>query len=141
VNGKKIMRSLEEIKEYFANDLYATQATGIEIVEAEPGHAKVQLKLEDKHKNAADNVMGAVYFTMVDFASAIANNNDISEGVAVTTNSQMNILSAAKGKMLFAEANVIKNGRRVSFTDIQVTDDTGRHVVSATCTAFRTRIK
>ena len=51
------MAHIDEAKEYFGKDRYATQTTGIEILEAEPGYAKCCLKIEDKHKNALGQVI------------------------------------------------------------------------------------
>ena len=38
------MSDLEEAKQLFCNDRYAAEATGIEILEAAPGHAKCALR-------------------------------------------------------------------------------------------------
>ena len=64
------MRSLEELREFFSHDRYATATTGIEILEAEDGYAKVGLAVHEGHMNAGSRVMGAVYYTMADFAFA-----------------------------------------------------------------------
>ena len=68
------MRSLEELREFFSHDRYATATTGIEILEAEDGYAKVGLAVHEGHMNAGNRVMGAVYYTMADFAFAVASN-------------------------------------------------------------------
>ena len=68
------MRTLEEVREFFKNDVYASGTTGIEIEDARPGYAKVTLKIDERHINAVDRVMGAVYYTMADFAFAVATN-------------------------------------------------------------------
>ena len=70
------MRSLEELREFFSHDRYATATTGIEILEAEDGYAKVGLAVHEGHMNAGNRVMGAVYYTMADFAFAVASNPD-----------------------------------------------------------------
>ena len=62
------MRSFEEVKSFFTQDIYATCTTGIEIVDARPGYAIVRLQVDERHMNAANRVMGAVYYTMADFA-------------------------------------------------------------------------
>ena len=73
--------------------------------------------------NAANRVMGAVYYTMADFAFAVANNYDMESSVTVTLSSQINFLSAAKGKFLTAEARVVKEGGKTTFYSIEVTDE------------------
>lgn len=44
------MKTLDEVRDFFANDKYATQVTGIEIVKADPGHSEVNKNPPD-HKN------------------------------------------------------------------------------------------
>ena len=65
------MRTIEQVRDFFKNDVYATGTTGIEIVEARPGYAKVSLQVDARHMNAAGRVMGAVYYTLADFAFAV----------------------------------------------------------------------
>ena len=43
------MPSLEELRERFREDRYATQLTGADILEAEPGRALVGLRLRPEH--------------------------------------------------------------------------------------------
>ena len=46
------VKDTESAREFFKNDRYATDATGIEIMEARENYAKVCLKTEEKHQNA-----------------------------------------------------------------------------------------
>ena len=92
------MRTLEEVREFFQNDVYATGTTGIQIEDARPGYARVTLQVDARHMNAAGRVMGAVYYTMADFAFAVANNYDMENGMTVTLSSQISFLGAARGK-------------------------------------------
>ena len=128
------MNYLEEARRYFADDLYATKQTGIVIEAAEPGYAKCSLKIEDHHKNAMGNVMGGVYFTMADYAFAIAAN--LGQPPTVTQTSQIVYLSAVKGSVLYAETEKIKVGRSTCFYKIMITDDTGVQVAHVTTTGF-----
>ena len=68
------MPSLEELRERFREDRYATQLTGADILEAEPGRALVGLRLRPDHLNANQKVMGGAVFTLADFAFAVAAN-------------------------------------------------------------------
>lgn len=130
------MRTLEEVKKFFEADVYATGTTGIVIEEARPGYAKVTLDLDARHMNAANRVMGAVYYTMADFAFAVANNYDIEDGITVTLSSQINFLGAAKGKKLTAVANVLKDGRSTTFYTINVTDELGTQIATVSSNGF-----
>lgn len=135
------MRTLQEVKDFFQNDVYATGTTGIEIVEARPGYAKVTLDVDARHMNASGRVMGAVYYTMADFAFAVANNYDMEEGMTVTLTSQINFLDAARGKTLTAEAHVIRDGRNTTFYRVDVTDELGTQIATVSSNGFRIRKK
>jgi len=114
-------KSLEDIKAVFANDAFATQTTGIQILDASTGYAKVFLDVGPQHRNAIGNVMGAVYFTMADFAFAIASNGFEEDNTAVVTlNSQINYLSSARTNALYAESFVQKDGRTAVFYSTEV---------------------
>ena len=135
------MRTLQEVKDFFQNDVYATGTTGIEIVEARPGYAKVTLDVDARHMNAGGRVMGAVYYTMADFAFAVANNYDMEEGMTVTLTSQINFLDAARGKTHSAEAHVIRDGCNTTFYRVDVTDELGTQIATVSSNGFRIRKK
>lgn len=131
------MRTLEQVKDFFQNDVYATGTTGIVIEEARPGYAKVTLKPDARHMNAADRVMGAVYYTMADFAFAVANNYEIENGITVTLSSQINFLGTMRGKMLVAEAEVLKEGRTTTFYTVHITDELGTKIAEVSSNGYK----
>ena len=131
------MRSFEEVKAFFQNDVYATGTTGIVIEEARPGYAKVTLRVDARHMNAGGRVMGAVYYTMADFAFAVANNYDMEDGMTVTLSSAISFMGAAKGSTLIAEARVIKSGRSTSFYTVDVTDELGTQIAVVSSNGHR----
>lgn len=130
------MSNIDEAKEFFSKDLYASETTGIEILAAEPGYAKCALKIEDKHKNALGQVMGGVFFVMADYAFAIASN--FKQPPTVTQTSQIVYLSAVKGKTLYAETEKIRAGRKTCFYKISIYDDTGALNAYVTTSGFIT---
>lgn len=133
------MKSIEEIRAFFEGDTYATATTGIEILEVGEGYAKVGLTLDGRHMNAGNRVMGAVYYTMADFAFAVANNADTTDGpMTFTLSSTINFLTAAKGTKLFAEARAVRKGRKVSFYTVEVRDDLGNLVATVSSSGFKT---
>ena len=127
------MADLEKIKEIFRNDRFAT-ATGIEITEAEKGHAKCRLALEDVHRNANGSVMGGVLFTLADFCCAVASNTDLPRTVSVDAN--MKFVSSSKGDTLYAECTADKIGRTLSFYKVRITDDTERLIATSEFTSM-----
>ena len=94
------MADLEAVKKFFEGDKYATEATGIVIEKAEKGHSIVSLEPDGRHLNAVGGLMGAVYYTMADFAFAVAENCELdSETITVTVSESSSQFSAtAKAK-------------------------------------------
>ena len=128
------MNNLEEAKKYFSGDLYATDTTGIEILAVDEGYAKCALKIEEKHKNAVGQVMGGVFFVMADFAFAVAAN--FNQPTTVTQSSQITFLAPVKGKILYAETERIRSGRKTCFYKISICDDTGELVAYVTTSGY-----
>ena len=132
------MKSLEQLREFFSHDRYATETTGIEILEAADGYAKVGLEVREGHMNAGNRVMGAVYYTMADFAFAVASNPDAGDvPMTFTLSSQINFLTAAKGRYLTAEARAVRKGRRTSFYAAEIRDELGTLIATVSSNGFR----
>ncbi len=68
------MPTLDEIKKRFAEDHFATEAAGAEIIEAEPGRAVCAMPVSPRLLNANKVPMGGALFTLADFAFAVAVN-------------------------------------------------------------------
>lgn len=128
------MDYLTKAREIFSKDIFAYDTTGIDILEAEPQYAKCRLKIEKKHLNALNTVMGGVIFTMADYAFAIAAN--IGGDIVVTINSQISYLGSAKGNELYAEARPVKVGRSTCVYNIDIKDELGIHVACVSVTGF-----
>ena len=87
--------------------------------------------------NAGDRVMGAVYYTMADFAFAVASNpNAGDEPITFTLSSQISFLTAARGNYLTAEAKAVRKGRRTSFYAAEIRDELGTLVATVSSTGF-----
>ena len=67
------MKPSEQTVRTFMKDRFATE-NGAVIEEVDDHYAKCSLKIEDRHRNAMGAVMGGVYFTLADFALAVASN-------------------------------------------------------------------
>ena len=136
------MKTLDEVRDYFSNDKYATQVTGIEIVKADPGHSEVRLKIDDRHINAVGGLMGAVFFTMADFAFAVAVNSDIdSEYVTVTLQSSISFMRTVKTGTLTAKANVVREGKSTCVYEICIYSDNDIELCRVITTGSKIRKK
>lgn len=126
--------SIEEARENFKNDKFATNA-GVTLDELEEDYCICSLEITDNHRNAYGGVMGGAIFTLADFAFAILSNNIHSLTVAQNVN--ILYLSAPKGHKLTAKATCRKNGRTTSIINVDVSDDTGRDVAQFIGTGFK----
>ena len=126
--------SLEEAREHFKNDRFATNA-GMVIDAMGDDWSECSVVLTDDHKNAYGGVMGGAIFTLADLAFAVCANQIHSLSVAQQVS--INYLNAPKGAKLIARAECIKNGRTTAILSVKVFDDTGRDVALFTGTAFK----
>ncbi|MDE6662565.1 MAG: PaaI family thioesterase [Lachnospiraceae bacterium] len=129
------MSELEEIRNRFKNDHFATDATGIVIDLAEPGRAVCSLTLEERHMNENNVPMGGAIFTLADFVCAIAANGH-SERNTVSQNVSITFLAPAKGKRLIAEASCLREGRTTALYAADVRDELGTYVAHAVLNAY-----
>ncbi len=102
------MKSIEEVREFFAKDRFATQS-GATIQEIGDNYAKCTMDITPDHLNAAGIVMGGAIFTLADFAFAVASNWN--KGLHVSWSSQITFLNVAKGSTLISEATAVTEGR------------------------------
>ena len=135
------MTDLERAKAFFENDQFAMKTTGAEIIAVGDHYAKCRLTLDERHMNASGRVMGGVYYTLADFAFAVAANFD--QPPTVTAVSQISYLGVPQGNTLTAETHLLKDGRRTCFYEIAIYDDTDTLVAVVSTTgahlsAFRT---
>lgn len=129
------MDLLTKAREIFKKDLFATEATGITIEAVEENYAKCQLIVEEKHRNAVGGVMGGVLFTLADFTFAVAAN--IGGDMTVSVTSHITYLNPVKGKVLTAETQCEKAGRRTCSLMIYITDEYDTPVANVSITGMR----
>ncbi len=127
--------TLDEIREYWADDKFATRVTGVYISEGSKGHSVCELDLTSDHDNAQGNVMGGAIFTLADLALAVAAN--IGQGPTVAVENSIRFLAPPAGKHLVATCEADKMGRSMSFFTVDVVDELGTHVAIMTATSFR----
>ncbi|MBQ3852939.1 MAG: PaaI family thioesterase [Lachnospiraceae bacterium] len=126
--------SLEEVREYFKNDKFATNA-GMQVDSFSDDEVICSVELTDDHRNANGGIMGGAIFTLADLAFAVLVNNIHKPSVAAQVS--INYLSAAKGTRLFASSKCIKTGRSTTVASVDVYDELGTKVALFTGTAFK----
>lgn len=128
------MRDIEKVRRFFEGDRYAVEVTGVKIDEVDDCYSKCSLELDKRHYGAHGQVMGGVMFTLADFAFAVATNT--SESFTATADSHISYLTSTKGKKLFAECRKVKEGRKLCFYEITITDDLGAKIAVISTTGF-----
>jgi acyl-CoA thioesterase len=128
------MKTIEEIREFFAKDRFATDANAY-IEEVGDCYAKCSMKLSEHHKNAVGGVMGGVHFTLADFTFAVATNWQ--KAGVVSLSSTITYLSPVKGDELIAEAFCVKEGRNTNCYRIDIHDNLMNYVATVNITGYR----
>ncbi len=126
--------TVEEAREYFRNDRFAT-VNGMELDELTEDGCVCSVTLGENHRNALGGVMGGVLFTLADFAFAIAAHNRHRGTVAIDVN--IHFLAAPKGGRLTARASCVKDGRTTAVYEVRIADDTGRDVALFVGTGYK----
>lgn len=117
---------MEEIKRFFATEDQFARHNGIELLEVEPGMAKVSMKIRPYHFNGARTVHGGAIFTLADFAFAAASN---SHGqLAMGINTSVSFVKAATGGTLYAIARERSRNPKLATYSVDITDDSGEIV-------------
>ena len=134
------MGSLEEAREIFSHDRYASVLSGAEVDAIGEDYAKCSMKITEDHQNAYGGVMGGAIYTLADFAFAVASNYD-KDYATVSVVGSASFMSASKGSVLYAEAKLIKDGRSNCFFEVLVTDDLDKLIAIVTFNGAHVRKK
>ncbi|MBR1772343.1 MAG: PaaI family thioesterase [Eubacterium sp.] len=134
------MGSLEEAREIFSHDRYATVLSGAEVDAIGEDYAKCSMKITEDHQNAYGGIMGGAIYTLTDFAFAVASNYD-KDYATVSVVGSASFMSASKGSVLYAEAKLIKDGRSNCFFEVRVTDDLDKLIAIVTFNGAHVRKK
>ncbi len=105
------------------------------LLELSPGHSRVSMKVRREYANFNGLVFGGVIMALADEAFAYATNSLVKPSYA----SQVNIhfLNAPSlDDELIAECHVLKSGRRVGISEMEVVNQNGMVIARATGTTI-----
>ena len=122
--------TLDQIREKFSHDRFATEACGCRVDEARAGHAVCSLDITPAHINEKGVPMGGAIFTLADFAIAVASNLGRVPTFSVSCN--IEFLNVARGKRLIATADADRSGHTLGFYTAVVVDELGTPVARMT---------
>lgn len=127
--------TIEQVREFFRGDRFATVGCNPLIEEARPGHSKVSMHIEENHLNGLGSLMGGVSFTLADFAFAVASN--VGQLPTVTVNVSVDFMGTPKDDTLVAVCEMEKSGRTLCFASVRVADGLGNPVSRLAFTGCR----
>jgi uncharacterized protein (TIGR00369 family) len=107
----------------------------MEIKNLEPGHARLEVLLEEKHHHPFGMVHGGVFSSLVDAAAYWALYPEADEGKWMTTvEMKLNFLAPARSGKLIAEGRRIKFGQTLCLGEASVEDEKGKLLAHGTAT-------
>ena len=113
---------------------------GMEVVDAAPGRAVVEMEAASGHHNPIGTVHGGALCSIADTAMGIAHATMLEEGeISTTVDLNINFLRPAFIGKLRAEGRVVKYGRTLSLVECDVTDAKGGLLARSTCTCMAIR--
>jgi acyl-CoA thioesterase len=130
--------TLDEIRDFFSGDEFARTCLGatIDDFDFETSTATVSMTFDNRHHNAQRFIMGGVFFSLADYALAVASN--VNQPPSASVNASIEHLRRAKGTTLTAIARPDKQGRNLAFFTIDEYDEFNNHVARVTATVMRT---
>ena len=94
---------------------------GLYIVEAKENYVKIGVDITEKSLNPFGIVHGGLIYTLADSAMGIALATTGRSGV--TLNSTIDYLTPGKGKKLFADTEIVKDGKTIVVFRVNVKDE------------------
>lgn len=108
---------------------------GMELLEAEDGHARARVRLQPQLTNVYGGMHGGCVFALADTLAGIAAST---YGDHVTTlDASVNYMRpVVKTQYLYCEAEVLRNGTKISVVCTKLTDDDGKLLVHGNFTYY-----
>lgn len=136
-------RTIDEIRELFAADRFATERAGIKIDEARKpeggrgGLARCTMEIAPGHSNAGGTVMGGAIFTLADFCFAVLSNAWEPVPCTATISASIRYVGTCRGKRLVGSAEMDRAGRTLLQAHCRIEDDLGNLVALCEATFIR----
>ena len=129
----------EKVIKEFEKDNGFIYKNNFKIIELDDNHCKMEYKIRKDGLNPIDIVHGGILFGLADTcAGALA---CMSGKFPLTTSSNINYLSQAKGKKIYAIANILKVGNNIGYYTVDIFDDSNKKVANATVNMYFTNYK
>jgi len=116
---------------------------GLNLIQAEKGHAVVELDADDRHANPMGTLHGGVLCDLADAAMGIAYRTTLAQHDGFTTlELKINFLRPVWKAQLRAKARMVRAGKIVGLVECDVVDEQERLVAraSSTCMTLQGRL-
>ena len=111
---------------------------GVKLLVCEPGYCRTRTKIEPQFTNATGAVHGGFLFTVADTTAGLAAIRSGTEGSVTTVDSHIQYLRPALNLTdIYAEAEIIKDGKRLAFIDVKIFTEEGVLLVKGSFTFAR----
>jgi acyl-CoA thioesterase len=125
---------MEMINKMLSRDRFA-RLCGLKMVEAANGRSVVTMEIRDDHLNALDMVHGGAFFTLADYAFALAaNSRDLP---AVALSASMVFLRPGRAGRLTATAWEVSLAKKVGTYTVEIRDEAGELLATFQGLAYR----
>ncbi len=126
-------------KEIVGCDPFASYL-GIHVEEVKEAYALCSITIMPQHLNAVNRAHGALVYALSDQALAVASNSMGYSAIALNFN--INYISGpADGEKIYAEANPVNIGKKISVWKVNVTDSEGKLIASGEGVAYHKKFK
>lgn len=132
--------SPEELARFFQERLKGgfTDVIGVKVLKHHKGYCLTRTEVKPELKNPIGSVHGGCLYTIADTTAGMASIELGQEKSVTTINGSMQFLNAAiETTALYAEANVLKTGKRIVYTEVAVRGDDGTVFAKASFTFAR----
>ena len=132
------MITVEQIQTIIREEVPFVRLLGLEITAVEEGICRARLPFSEQLTQYYGLVHGGVTASLADtmIYMAQATLNGLTRNT-VTTNLSLNYLSPARQEDLHAEGRVIKNGQKIIYGEVSITNAEGRLIAHATATYLK----
>ena len=108
----------------------------LEVVDVEPGYAKVRMEVDEKKLNIHGITHGGALFGLIDEAFELASNSHGTVAVALNMNITF-FAATTTNDILVAEAREINRTRRTATYEIDVTDNSSKFISRCQALVYR----
>lgn len=112
------------------------ELNGIRFVKVEPDYCEAEMEVKPEHLNLGSFVHGGALFTMADCVSGIAAFTDGRQ--YVTQSAHINFIKNVQHGKLTAQGRVLSRGRKIVIVQVDIWNETGMRLVSATVDMYCT---